>query len=335
MKNKIFSREALLSLIGVFLGSLFMYLSIKEVDYEDFISSFNNVRFSLIGLSIFLVTLGLFLRSLRFAVMLRSLEEINQKTLFPITCFGFAASAIVPLKIGELARPLLISNKSNISFSSCLAVLIVERIFDSLAILTFFFISVSYMNLDIISKLGFFPMITVLFVLILFILVLLYKKDLFFRLLTNFLQIFPINFRENLERLFQNLILGFGAISNLKTILITAFLTIIIWLIAALLIYILYSSVGINLIFLTSFVVLFVVSVGIAIPAAPGYVGNWQYACIFALAIFSIDKADSLAFSLVYYAMALVPVMVIGLLCFPLLGIKYDDMKKLVKSKTK
>ena len=133
----------------------------------------------------------------------------------------------------------------------------------------------------------------------------------------------------------MDILTGFGTIFNFKYFLLTTFLTFMVWLFAALLIYILYPSSGINLTFYTSFIVLFVLSVGIAIPGAPGYIGNWQYACIFALSLFSIDKVDALAFSLVYYAIALISVIIIGMFCFPFIGLKYSDLKRILKDNSR
>ena len=156
-----------------------------------------------------------------------------------------------------------------------------------------------------------------------------------FKILSKSLKFFPENIQEKIKKIFMDILTGFGTISNIKYFIQTTFLTFIVWLLAALLIYILYPSSGINLTFYTAFVVIFVLSVGIAIPGPPGYIGNWQYACIFALSLFSIDKVDALAFSLVYYAMALIPVIIIGILCFPFMGLKYGDLKRILKDNTR
>ena len=163
----------------------------------------------------------------------------------------------------------------------------------------------------------------------------LYKKEMAFKILSKSLKFFPENIQEKIKKIFRDILTGFVTISNIKYFLQTTFLTFIVWLSAALLIYILYPSAGINLTFYTAFIVIVVLSVGIAIPGAPGYLGNWQYACIFALSLFSIDKVDALAFSLIYYAMALIPVIILGILCSSLIGLKYSDLKRILKDKTR
>jgi len=205
-----------------------------------------------------------------------------------------------------------------------------ERIFDFVIIIFLFFIATFFIDFEI-SSLGPISLSLILVIAGCLIFLVLYKKEFFFNILSKSLKFFPENIQEKIKKIFMDILIGFGTISNIKYFLQTTFLTFIVWLLAALLIYILYPSSGINLTFYTAFIVIFVLSVGIAIPGPPGYIGNWQYACIFALSLFSIDKVDALAFSLVYYAIALISVIIIGMLCFPFMGLEYSDLKRILK----
>lgn len=51
------------------------------------------------------------LRSYRWGVILQPMEKIDQLTLFSVTSVGFLAIVAIPARIGELARPFLISKK--------------------------------------------------------------------------------------------------------------------------------------------------------------------------------------------------------------------------------
>jgi len=59
--------------------------------------------------------------------MLSPHEIIKQKTLFPITCIGGMAIIFIPLRLGEVVRPYLINKKSQITFTSSLATIFLER----------------------------------------------------------------------------------------------------------------------------------------------------------------------------------------------------------------
>jgi uncharacterized membrane protein YbhN (UPF0104 family) len=46
-------------------------------------------------------------------------------------------------------------------------------------------------------------------------------------------------------------------------------------------------------------------------------VGNWHYACILALTLFGLEKADALSFAILYHALSVGIVLVLGLAFLP------------------
>jgi uncharacterized membrane protein YbhN (UPF0104 family) len=68
--------------------------------------------------------------------------------------------------------------------------------------------------------------------------------------------------------------------------------------------------------------------IGIAIPTAPGFIGNWHYACILGLTLFGIPKADALTFAIIYHFLSIAIVIVLGLIFLPFNKFSLSDMKK-------
>jgi uncharacterized membrane protein YbhN (UPF0104 family) len=69
--------------------------------------------------------------------------------------------------------------------------------------------------------------------------------------------------------------------------------------------------------------------VGIAIPAAPGYVGTWDLACVRALVdVCGLAKAEALSFAVVYHFLSMVIVVVLGVAFLPFNKFSISDMKK-------
>jgi len=93
---------------------------------------FDNARYVSIWHSIGAVAFiyaGFLLRAVRWRVFLRSVKEIPAARLLGPTVVGFAGLAIVGYP-GELIRPCLIARREDLSVSSQLAALMLERIFD-------------------------------------------------------------------------------------------------------------------------------------------------------------------------------------------------------------
>jgi hypothetical protein len=50
------------------------------------------------------------------------------------------------------------------------------------------------------------------------------------------------------------------------------------------------------------------------LPAAPGYVGNFEYATVLGLALFGIPSEEAFVYSVVAHSLQFFPVVVVGLL---------------------
>lgn len=76
---------------------------------------------------------GILLRAARWSVFLRRVKEVPAARLFGPTMIGYAGLALLG-RPGELIRPWLIARKERLSLSSQMAILTLERIFDTAAV---------------------------------------------------------------------------------------------------------------------------------------------------------------------------------------------------------
>jgi hypothetical protein len=60
---------------------------------------------------------------------------------------------------------------------------------------------------------------------------------------------------------------------------------------------------------------LVITAIGIMVPAAPGYIGTMNVACIAGLALFGVGKDMAVPFSWFYWASQWLPVTLVGLIC--------------------
>src|SRR5262249_4849761 len=63
------------------------------------------------------------------------------RTLVAATNIGFMANALLPLRVGEVIRPVLVSRKERAPLGGILATIVLERIFDMFTILFLFGVS--------------------------------------------------------------------------------------------------------------------------------------------------------------------------------------------------
>ena len=72
-------------------------------------------------------------------------------------------------------------------------------------------------------------------------------------------------------------------------------------------------SMHIDLPWYAGLVILVVTAIGIMVPAAPGYVGTLNIACVVGLALFGIDKGPASAYSWFYFLSQWLPITSVGL----------------------
>jgi glycosyltransferase 2 family protein len=315
-------------IFGIVLGVVLIYLSIRGINLHDIVSDLKKIHLGYVSLSLVFILLMQFLRSYRWGVILEPIEKINQFTLFSVTCVGFLAIAAIPARIGELARPYLIAKKSSIKMSSALGTVIVERVLDGLSILTITIVVLFWRDLPpwmINSGIIFFIATALM---ITCIIGLIWRRETSVKIINRILQLLPGKLADKANTVIHHFIDGFQVITNLKILLYLLFLSVMIWLVDVAAIYVLLISFGFNLPILASFTVMIVLIAGIAIPTAPGFIGNWHYACILGLSLFGVAKTDALSFAIVYHFLSIAVVVALGVIFLPFNKFSVSEMKQ-------
>jgi glycosyltransferase 2 family protein len=98
-------------ILGILISVVLVYLSVRGINLQDVLSELKKIQLSYVIFFILLVILMQYLRSYRWGVILQPMEKIDQLSLFSVTSVGFLAIAAIPARIGELARPYLISKR--------------------------------------------------------------------------------------------------------------------------------------------------------------------------------------------------------------------------------
>ncbi len=315
-------------LLGIGLGIVLIYFSVRGIDFNETLTHLKKVHLGYAGLSLFFIILMQALRSYRWGVILQPMEKISQFTLFAVTSVGFLAIAAIPARIGELARPYLIAKKSSIKMSSALGTIIVERVLDSLAVLTMtvaVFILQDLPSWMIKSGILFF-IVTMLVIACMIGLIL--RRERAVKIIDRILRWLPGKPAQKVNHVIHHFIDGFQVITDVKRLLYLLLLSAVVWLVDVAAIYTLLLAFGFNLPVLAAFVIMVILIAGIAIPTAPGFIGNWHYACILGLSLFGITKPEGFSFALVYHFLSMIIVIILGAIFLPFNKLSISDMTK-------
>jgi len=306
------------ALLGIILAVVFIYLSLRGINFSNVGDIIANVNLPWALLALLLILATHTLRSVRWGFILQPIVKVDQFTLFSITSVGFLAIAVIPARLGELVRPFLVSRKKDISMSAALGTVFLERVLDLASVLLIGMVTLLVIPLPswFAHSVAIAGAIAVFVVAGLWFIVRKRKK---FAESSFFLPAFiRKRYETKIRELFSHFIDGLAAIKGGKRFVQVALLSLCLWSINGLSIYVLFIAFEYSLSLWAAFTLMLILILGIAIPTSPGFVGNWHYACIATLTLlFHLGKDDALSFAILYHALSMGMILILGLAFLP------------------
>lgn len=313
---------------GAVLSALLVYLSIRGIHFQEVADGIRAIRYGYIFPILGGMLLMQVLRSFRWGLMLSPTARVDQISLFSVTCVGFLAIIAIPARIGELARPYLIAKKSAIPMSFALGTIFAERVFDCLTVLIILVFVLFFTPLPpwLVRSSFLFLFLTVAILAAMILLTT--RREASLRVLAPLIGRLPTRYADAVNRLVHHFIDGFGVMVSPSLLVSVTGLSIAIWLADVLVIYLLFLAFGFHLPVVAAFVLMIILIVGIAIPTAPGFIGNWHYFCILSLGLFGVPRAEALTFAVVYHFISIGFVILLGLLFLPFNRFSVSDLRR-------
>ncbi|MHB8907442.1 MAG: lysylphosphatidylglycerol synthase transmembrane domain-containing protein [Syntrophales bacterium] len=313
---------------GLALSAVLVYLSIRGIHFQGVADGLRTIRSGYLLPALAAMVLMQILRSVRWGLILRPLAKVDQFSLFSVTNVGFLAIIAIPARLGELARPYLITKKSPLNMSAALGTIFVERVLDSLTVLviTVFVLFFTPLPPWLVRSSVLFLLLTLALASVMILLIV--KREASLRVLTPLIGRLPARYTEKANRLISHFIEGFRILVDPKLLAWVTGLSIVIWLADVLAIYLLFLAFRFPLPVAAAFVIMIILIIGIAIPTAPGFIGNWHYFCILGLSLFSVPKTDALTFAIIYHFLSIAVIIVLGLAFLPFNRFSLADLRQ-------
>ena len=279
------------------------YLAVRDVVWAEVVQAFRFVDLGLLILSTLWLGLVFLVRAYRWQLLLAPVASVPVSVFFSATLIGFMGNNILPLRAGELLRLYALARLGRVSTSHALATGTLDRVFDMLLISLLLGIS-----LPLIPGLEGYAATNALF---LSLIVMLLGSAWFLVQEDNrrWVRRVPQRIQPRIEEFLDSLqVLRSGPLF-LKTL---AFSTAI-WGGMVIYFWLLLYACAFSLPIEAALVVMLLLAVGVALPAAPGFIGVFQYAVVLALSFFSVPKEAALSFSVVAHLAQYLPITLGGL----------------------
>jgi uncharacterized protein (TIRG00374 family) len=243
--------------------------------------------------------LAIVLRAQRWRLLLRPVAAVPFGPSFSATAIGFAATSVLPLRLGEVIRPALLARRVGMGVTPALSSVVLERLFDMLfVILCFLALSVLYplptdlrraaLLLGAAAVTGF-----------IVLLVAQRNRRRAERLLEALLGPLPVALGRALRPLAAGFFDALGALESAHLVGGVVAYSALLWAANALPFLFALLALGIDVPLVPAALAsVVVVAAFVFMPQAPGFLGTWQAGSVLALDLFGVPKDLAVGFSL-------------------------------------
>ncbi len=302
-------------LTGIPLSIFFLWLALKGVNFTKALALIKKANYRFVIVTAAVVIADFSMRSLRWRILLAPIKLIKYIELLSTVFISFMANNVLPLRAGEVIRIFLIGQKEEISKTSAVGTIIIERMMDIFAILslsTLVFMSHPFPNY-IRSMWIIFLAVLVGLIVILYGLMYFRNKTLY--LLNRFiLRFLPDKLENKIENLINDFINGLEILKKGHHLFLSIVISIGVWSINALAFYFVAQGLGLTQITYTgAILVMTIVTLGISLPSSPGFVGVYEAAGIGACLLLGVEKSRAAAFIMLIHAVQILTILAVGM----------------------
>jgi len=313
---------------GIAVSLFFLFIVVRQMDFPNLISVLKQVNYIMLWPGFFVLMMFSFLYAVRWNIIFSGTKrQPGFKALGRCFAIGYMGNTLFPARFGEFLKIYVLKKREHVKISTSVATIIVEKMFDGLALMTILlgvilasdglFVShfVTGLNLQKFKPILF--VLGALYFLILFGLILfrnqlkriikwkrLWLKPRFPKI-SQFIRKHIVSFAK-----------GLSILKNFKECCLIYMCSLAIWVSLAFLVNICLNVCGIHLPLTASFLTMIFIVLGCFLPSSPGFLGSLQFFAILALSFYNVNKDVALGFSIVYHLMEYVPLTLAGLFFF-------------------
>jgi uncharacterized protein (TIRG00374 family) len=327
-------KKLLLMMVGVGVTAGSFYWSMKGVKLEDFVDSLKTANYLTLPFILLLLFVFYWLKAIRWSWMLKPIQELSTKQLFPPVMVGFAANNLLPAHLGEFVRVFLVGRRHKLPFSTVLSTVVLERVFDVMAILGLFAVSLQFVDnlppkynqyaIIIAGLSGIFVLCAAAFLIWTNACIRLFAGTL------EFVRFVPEGIQEKLVSMVQSAGEGLNALRSFRTIIAIALNSLAQWILNGLIAWLALRAFHIPVAPTDGLIITAILAIAVMIPSTPGYFGLIQGAFKISILALGLEIAESRVFAAsMYYHMSMyIPVTLSGLYFLNREGLSLRDLRR-------
>jgi glycosyltransferase 2 family protein len=304
---------ASLRMIGIAVTLGCLALAAYAVDWRETVEALGQVEPKPLVLAFFCLLGTLCLFALRWRQLIAAENRPPPMRAFNFLMMGYLANAILPARPGDIIRAVLLRQISGISFSIGMASIVLERLFDVLAVCALGVMTSFLAPLPPLLATGLYSLAAAGVALFSVLAVLGWRRD----LIGWTVRRYPTIFRHTLARFFAEWLDRFASAISLfnspARLLASIVFTCLGWATLTATVMILVDAFHLPAPPVAALLVLVAISLGATVPSSPGSIGVYHFMAVLALSVWNVETPLALAFAIASHALAIGMHIMLGL----------------------
>lgn len=299
-------------LLGITISLICLFLAFHNIQWTEVASTLKKANYLKLGAAIFFQLLSLAIAGLRWKTVI-NLPGVSWVSTSAYLMVGLMVNNILPGRMGELVRPVLLGQELKRSRSFLFATVVVDRLSDLLVLVILALSSASiYSSFSWLRQMS---MIGGGVLLLAFFLIGIFSYSTMGLRLEGMVQAFvPVRFHARIIDILKKFRLGLQTIQSIRRGIAILGLSCAVWGIWFLSLYYGLRAFELAPPLGAMILLLAVLNLGGLIPSSPGYAGTYHLLAILVLSNFGIRKEEALSFILVFHALWYIAQTLIGLM---------------------
>jgi len=318
-------RRPVFLMVGLVISAVLLYLTFRKIDRHV-------VEDQLAAASVRPILLAVAIRGLMFLViaartriMMADLGDFPYTRLVKSHLLAFAVNSVVPLRAGELARVGYLARLGGAPVSTCLAVVVTERLVELFTLCLVFLAVLPALVGDVPLGASFYLALAGSFTAIALAVLVSRRPQLFVALATRLARLGGRRIAAWVEHRAESFARGLAGLQRSTSVAAVVGLSLGFWVMSAINVALMTSAFGIALPWYGSFVLIGFIVLGLVVPSAPGAIGTYHFFLAAGLTTLGVDPARAASFAIVSHAVAIVPYTVASI---PLLATDYFGRRR-------
>lgn len=322
---------------GLIIAAVALYLTYSRVDMNELSAILSQTNWFILLLVPIPLALSYLARIKRWEILLSPSDtKVTFKQATGPLLVGFMVNSLLPARVGEVARALLLSRKTGIPRATSIATVVLARLFDGLVITLMAILAMISLwgKMDQGIRAGM-MMVGIFYIMILFLVVMLrIKSEKTINIIMFPFKLFGKHVREKVERVLHSFAVGLAVLQSGKELIQVICWSVAVWGLIVFTVIPVFYAMALPMLWYFPVLVIILAAIGMQVPTPAG-TGTVHAALAFALPpLTGVSSSNAQVLAVIFHVTQFLPIITAGLVAGIMEGVTAREIDRIEEGET-